>query len=128
MGILEFCFLQLTIWHLDSLRASALIPLPYWIRAKRAVVNVTGTGDDCFKWAVLAGMHPVNTNARRMSKYVEHVDKYDFSSLRFSVPLSSIGSFAAADNSSINVYGIADNKKVIYPFRVSLQVDTWICY
>ena len=40
-------------------------------------------------------MHPVDDNAHRMSKYVEHIDKYDFSSLRFPMPLSSIDSFAA---------------------------------
>ena len=39
---------------------------------------------------------------------MEHVNKYDFSSLRFPVPLSSIASFAASDNLSINVYGIED--------------------
>ena len=57
-----------------------------------------------------------------MSKYVDHVNKYGFSSLRFPAPLSSIGSFATANNLSINVYGIEDTKKVIYPLRVSQAV------
>ena len=108
----NFASLLLTLWHLGHLRASAFVPLPRWIQAKRAGVNVTGTGDDCFKWAVLARMHPVDDNADHMSKYVEHVDKYDF----------SVGSFAAANNLSINVYGIEDKKKAIYPFRVSQTV------
>ena len=119
VGILEFCFPQLTLWHLDPLRASTFVPLPHWIQAKRAAVNVTGIGDDCFKWAVLAGMHTVNDNAHRMSKYMEH---NDFSSLRFHVPLTSIGSFAAANNLSINVYGIKYNKKVICAHHVSQTV------
>ena len=46
----------------------------------RAVVIIRGTGDYCFKWAVLAGMHPVFANAHRMSQYTEHVGKYDFPS------------------------------------------------
>ena len=66
----NFASLQLTLWHLDPLRASAFVPLPQWIRAKRAVVNVTGIGDDCLKCAVLAGMYPVDDNAHRMSKYM----------------------------------------------------------
>ena len=45
--------------------------------------------------------------------------KYDFSSLRFPVALSSVGSFASANNMSINVYGVDDDKEVIYPLRVS---------
>ena len=85
----------------------------------RAVVNVTGTGDDCFKWAVLAGMHPVNVHEDSMGKYAEHMGKYDFSSLRFPVPLSSVGSFASTNNMSINVYGVDGDKEVIYPLRVS---------
>ena len=44
----------------------------------------------------------LETIAHRMSKYVEHVDKYDFPSLRFPVSLYSIGSFAAANNLSTN--------------------------
>ena len=45
----NFASLQLILWHLDPLRASAFVPLPHWIRERKAVVNVTGTGDDCFK-------------------------------------------------------------------------------
>ena len=87
----HFESLQLTLWQLDPFRGSAYIPLPRWIQTKRAVVNVT---DDCFKWAVLAGMHRIDVNADRMGKYAEHMLKYYFSSLRFPVPFSSVGSFA----------------------------------
>ena len=111
-GFSNFASLQLTLWHLDPLRDSAFIPLPQWIRQKKAVVNITGTGNDCFKWAALAGMHPVGKHEHpdRMSKYEEHVNKYDFSSLRFPVPLSSIGSLATTNNLSINVYGVGQLK------------------
>ena len=47
----HFQDLQLTLWQLD--------PLPRWIQKRREVVNVAGTDDDCFKWVILAGMHPV---------------------------------------------------------------------
>ena len=67
-------------------------------------------------------MRSVDVNGDRMNKYVEHVDKYDFSSLHFPVPLSSIGSFATANNLSINVYGIEDGMKAIYPLCVSQTV------
>ena len=120
----NFASLQLTLWHLNPLRASAFVPLPRWIREKKAVVNVTGTGHDCFKWAVLAGTHPVGKyeHPNRMSKYEDHVNKYDFSSLRFPVPLSSIGSFVTTNNLSINVYGVENDEELIYPLRVSQTV------
>ena len=63
-------------------------------------------------------MHPVDANAHRMSQYTEHVCKYDFSST-FPVPLSSVGCFTTMNNMSINVYGVDNDKKVIYPLLVS---------
>ena len=115
----HFESLQFILRQLVPLRGSEYIPLPLWIQTKRAVVNVSGTGDDCFKWAVLAGMHPVDAHTERMSKYAEHMGKNDFSSLRFPAPFSSVGPFAAANNLFINVYGVDDDKEVIYPLRVS---------
>ena len=113
---------QLTLWHLVPLHASAFVPLPGWIVDKKAVINVIGTGDDFFEWDVLAGMHPATDNPNRMENYVVHAGGYDFSSLRFPVPLSSIASFATKNNLSINVYGVEDEKKVIYPLRVTEAV------
>ena len=115
----HFQDLQLTLWQLDPLRGSAHIPQHRWIQTRRTVVNVDGTGDDCFKWAKLAGMHPVETNAHRRVKYAEHMGKYDFSSFSFPVPLQAVGPFGLRNNMSINVYGVDDDNEVIYPLRVS---------
>ena len=49
-------------------------------------------------------------------------DKYDFSSLRYPVSLSSIGSFDTTNNLSINVYGVENDEKVIYSLRISQTV------
>ena len=59
----HFASLQLTIWHLDPLRA--FVPLSQWIRGNKATTNIIGTGNDCFKWAVLAGMHPTTAGKLR---------------------------------------------------------------
>ena len=115
----NFQNLQLTLWQLDPLRGSAFIPLPRWIQTRRAAVNVAGTDDDCFKWAMLACMHPVDVNADRRVKYVEHTRKYDFSSLSFPVTLQIVSSFALRNNMSINVYWVDDDNEMIYPIRVS---------
>ena len=115
---MDILHLPIALWQLDPLRGSAFIPLPRWIQTRRAVVNVAGTGDDCFKWAILAGMHPVDVHADHRGKYVEHMRKYDFSPFPFPVPLQAGGSFALR-NMSINVYLVDDGNKVIYPLRVS---------
>ena len=81
------------------------------------------TGDDCFKWAGLAAwMHPAMDNPNRMENDVVHAGEYDFSSLCFPVPLSTIASFSTKNNLSINIYGVEDEKKVIYPLRVTEAV------
>ena len=93
----NFVSLQLSLWHHDPLRVSAVVPLPNWIQTRRAVVIIRGTGNDCFKWAVLGGMHHVDANAHRMSQYTEHERKYDFSSLHLPANLSNIVSFATTN-------------------------------
>ena len=71
----------------------------------------------CFKWDILAGMHPVDVHADRRGKYVD-----DFSSLSFPVPLQAVDPLALRNNMSINVYGVDDDNKVIYELRVSSTV------
>ena len=116
----HFQELQLTLCQLDPLRDSVYIPLPRWTQTRRAVVNVAGTGDDCFKWAILGGMHAVDVHADLRGKYIEHMGRYDFTSLPFPAPLQAIGPFAVRNNMTINVYGVDDDKEeVIYPLRVS---------
>ena len=104
--------LELSLYHLDPLIASAFVPFPKWIGDKRDVTNVVGTGDDCFKWAVLAALHPTADHSNRMVNYLPYVNLYDFSSLTFPVPLSSIASFTAKNNISVNVYGVEEGKRV----------------
>ena len=56
---------------------------------------------------------------REGGKYVEHMGRYDFSSLSFPTPLQAVGPFALRLSMSINVYGVDDDNEMIYPLRVS---------
>ena len=64
-------------------------------------------------------MHAVDVHADGREKYVEHMGRYDFSSLSFPIPLQAVGPFALRNNMSINVYDVADEKEVIHPLRIS---------
>ena len=59
---------------------------------------------DCFKWVILAGMHPVDVNADRRGTYVEHMYdfEYHFSPLSFPVPLQAVGSFACTEKQHVH--------------------------
>ena len=118
----SFVSLELSLWQLDPLRAGTFIPLQRWIRDKGAVTNVVGTGDGCFKWAVLAGLHPAIDSPNHMENYLAYVDKYYFSTLSYPVPLSSIAPFAARNGISINVYAVEDGKPVVFPLCVTDNV------
>ena len=115
----NFVSMELTLWHLDPLRASAFVPLPKWIRDKRAVTNVVGTGDDCFMWAVLAGLHLAASNPDRMENYLPYANLYDFSNLNYPVPLFSITPFTKKNGISVNGYAVEDGKRIIFPLCVT---------
>ena len=61
---------ELDICRYKPSKGSSYIELPGWIKKKRAVVNVQNEDDECFKWSVLAALHPVNQNAERRNKYL----------------------------------------------------------
>ena len=76
-------------------------------------------------------MQPVYVHADRRGKYVQHIGKYDFSSLHLPTPLQAFGPFVLRNNMPSNVYEVDDNEvddgnEVIYPLRVSSTlVPNW---
>ena len=56
-----------------------------------------GTDGYCLKWAILACMHPIDVNADRRGKYVEHMGKYGLLLCLFA-SLSRPWSFALRNN------------------------------
>ena len=98
---------DITIWLLDPLRGSSYHRFPTWLINKRTVTNARNTGNDCFKWAFLEGMHPTKRDSVRLKKYESFQSKYDFSSLTYHVPLKDINTFCRRYNCSINVHGIS---------------------
>ena len=59
-----------------------------------------------------------------MDNYTDCVNRYDFSALKLPVPLSSVAPFAAKNNIFINVYGVEDGKRVVFPLCVTSDVVT----
>ena len=54
----EVLFLRIHFHQLNLTRVSSYIPLPKWIADKKAIVNSKHENDEeCFKWAVIAGLH-----------------------------------------------------------------------
>ena len=43
----------------EPLRGSSYIPLPAFLAAKKAIINVENEDDECFKWAITRVLNPV---------------------------------------------------------------------
>ena len=102
--------LDTSLWELDPLRASSYHRLPQWIINKRAARNIRNDDQECFKWAVIAGLDEptMPTKPCDVASYQAYEVLYDWSMLKFPVPLTDIKKFGKANNISINVYGCTD--------------------
>ena len=50
-----------TWWH-------SYIPLPKFLAAKKAIINLKNEDDECFKWAITPALNPVEKNSERIAK------------------------------------------------------------
>ena len=71
--------LELQMARFKPLKGSSFFPLPEALAAKKAIVNVQNKDQECFKWAVLAALFPAPHKAERVSHYLEHEEKLDWS-------------------------------------------------
>ena len=107
-------------WSLDSVSSfivnislyrplspgSSYIESPVFIKNKRAVVNVENNNDnECFKWAVLSALYPSSGDPRTLKQYKKFEHKFNWTGLRFPLPLNQIRRFENNNQSlTVNVY------------------------
>lgn len=123
-----FTFHQVISIHINinkyvAPRGGTFKPLPKWIQGKKACVNVDNTKypDRCFEFSVLAALHPEGTHRNRASSYSQWFGSLDVSMLKFPVKISYIPAFETANNLSIRVFGVEDNK--IVPIKYSADLN-----
>lgn len=95
------------------LRGSTYVKLPKYIQLKHAVVNPKNTDNQCFKWCLLAALHP-KPHPERVKQYVKYQDELDFSDIPFPVDFKGIKTFEQQNNISVNVYGYEKDITVLY--------------
>jgi hypothetical protein len=110
---------QINISKYAPLRGSSYIDLPVGIKRKQCCINVKNKDNECFKWAVLSALHPVDRTSHpdRVSKYQEHCDKYDWTGIKYPTELNNIQLFERLNNISINVFGESNTN--IYPLYIT---------
>ena len=104
--------LVLQINKYDPLKGSSYIELPKWLANKKAIINVKNTDNECFKWAILSCLYPMNKNSERVTKYKTLIDELVFTGIDFPVKLNDIPKFEKLNNISVNVYCYVGKNKI----------------
>ena len=88
----------------NPMRGSSYVKLPDFIQKKRACINVENFDDECFKWAILSALHPVQHHSNRVSSYKIYENELNFKGIEFPVKPKQVSKFEKQNNISINVY------------------------
>ena len=113
--------LEINTAEFVPLSGKSYIPLPDVLAKKKAIINMQNEDDQCFKWCVTRALNPVKDHAERITKLLkEQSEKLCWKDIKFPVNLRDIDKFERNNPTvSINVYGVEDNKKEIYPLRIA---------
>ena len=122
-------------WTLDANRAlilekvdfqpiggSSYLELPNDLLLAKAVINIKNDDQECFKWSVLAALHPASKDAQRVS-YQEYKDELNFDGIDFPVTIDQISKFEKHNPGiSVTVIGIdkaeQSKKGVMFPTKL----------
>lgn len=77
----------------------------------RAVVNIKGNNDHCFKWAIFSSTHKVKINSSRKKSYKKFEKYYDFSNIRYPVSIKDIKRFEKTNLVAVNIFSYKSKKK-----------------
>ena len=105
---------------------SSYIELPSYLAKKKACVNMKNTDDKCLMYCVARAKNPVKDHSERIdSALKEQVKEFDWSNINFPATDRDIDIFEKQNNSvAINVFGYDDEKKVVYPHRITNKISS----
>ena len=78
----------------EPLVGSSYIPLPKFLTAKKAIINLKNEDDECFKWAITRALNPVENHPERIDRELRETSKvFNWRGLKFLVNLSDVNKF-----------------------------------
>ena len=119
---------EMTYSLYEPLVGGTYVKLPAWIADKKACINVKTdtpeTLNKCALYACLASLYPVKKDGQKPYKYNQHLNDLDFSMVQFPVKHDdrTWSTIEDANNINVNIFTADNQKKVIYPWRVSKRV------
>ena len=117
----KFNYITLNLSEFDPLRGGSYLPTPEFLVAKKGIINVHNTDNKCFMYSVLSALHPVSDrHPERPNKYIEHIDKYNWTGIEYPTKLNTIKPFEKNNvNISINVYHYENG---LLPLKLSDEI------
>ncbi len=111
---------EVNISKYTPLRGSSYIDLPIKIKNKQCCLNVKNKDNECFKWAILSALHPVDGKSHpdRVNNYKIYENELKFNSIKLPVKVSDVPKFENLNSMNVNVFGY-DEKFNIYPLHTS---------
>ena len=106
----EILFTNIDFHQLNLTRGSSYVPLPEWLDNKKAIKNPRNENQECFKWAVIAASRweEIGKNPQRISNLKKFEKDFDWSGIKFTVPVKDIKGFKFKNRISINLLAIED--------------------
>ena len=78
----------------EPLGGSSYIPLPSFLAANKAIININNEDDECFKWAITRALNPVEKHSEGIDKKLREKSKVlNWEGLKFPVSLTDINKF-----------------------------------
>ena len=74
-GFKEVVQLEIHTTEYNPTKGSSYIPLPEWIKNKKAIVNIKNKDDKCCLWCILRYLYPKERDEER----IKDLEKYEFS-------------------------------------------------
>ena len=108
--------LEVNIVKYTPLKGSSYIELPYAIKCKKACVNVKNNDEQCFAYAVLSAIYPVdrNHNPNDVKHYRPHLSELNMEGIEYPVSLDNIKKFEKQNPKyGINVNILEKNNEVV---------------
>ena len=112
---------EIRIGEFRPLREKGHEPLPESIKRKEAIIDMKNNDDECFKWAVIRALNPINIHPERISKELKEQSKeLNWEGTEFPTPLNNINKFEEDNNIGVNVFS-ADESQKVYPIKLTKQ-------
>ena len=111
--------LELIITKFKPLEGKGYTPLPFVLKAKKAIINMKNKDDQCFKWAVTRALNAVEDNPLRVTdKLREQAQTYNWDATKFPTKVKDIHLWEVDNDVNVNVFGFDEDKKKVYTIKL----------